>query len=816
MDVARFGDWATMSYTNAKVRENYSRRFRIRFPNEELPAARPLRMTPVYDRLKAQGAVFGAAFGLEHPLWFAPLGTEAREDVTYRRSNAHAPVGAECRAVREAVGLSEISSFAKYEVTGSGAGAWLERMLANTLPREGRLTLSPMLNDEGKLIGDFTVANAGRDRFFVFGSGIAEQYHLRWFEAHLPPTGVAIRALRTELLGLGIAGPKARELLSRVCRDDVSNAALPFLSFRALDVAMLPARVGRISFTGELGYEIWVPADCQLALYEALVAAGADLGLVHFGARALNSLRLEKSFGNWAREYRPIYTPGGSRARALRRRRETGLRRSRGCAAGSRARPGAAARDVRGRRRRRRRDRRRAGVARRQGRRLGHLRRVRALRGEIDRAGLRAGGACARRERVRNRDPGRTPHRIDRTRAAPRSGGHADAALVAGADPGARRHPETLPPMIGLNDLGRHHAALRGAIDEAIARVRDRGVYVLGPEVAAFEGEFAAYCGAGECVAVGNGTDALELALRALGIGAGDEVATAANAGGYATSAILGSGAVPVYADVVDATLQMDPAALAARITPRTRAVVVTHLYGRLADVDALASVARERGIALVEDCAQAHGASRRGRKAGTFGVLGCFSFYPSKNLGALGDAGAVVTGDAALAARVRELRMYGWREKYHCAIPGGMNSRMDELQAAVLRVMLPCLDAWNRRRREIAECYTAAISHPAIRLPAGADPGDGAADVAHLYVVRTAQRERLRAHLAAADVATGIHFPVPDHRQAARPGLQVDPGLECTERACAEVVSLPCYPELTEDEMAAVAAACNRWQPAG
>jgi dimethylglycine dehydrogenase len=310
MDVARFGDWATMAYTNAKVRENYSRRFRIRFPNEELPAARPLRMTPVYDRLAAKDAVFGAAFGLEHALWYAPPGTEAREDVTYRRSNAHGPVGEECRAVRERVGLSETSSFAKYEVTGPEAGAWLSRMLANRLPREGRLTLSPMLNDNGKLIGDFTVANRGGGRFFVFGSGIAEQYHLRWLEAHLPPIGVVLRALRTEMLGLAIAGPKARELLSRLVDDDVSNAALSFLSFRAMEVAMLPAHVGRISFTGELGYEMWVPADCQLALYQALVAAGEDLGLRHFGARALNSLRLEKSFGNWAREYRPIYSPG--------------------------------------------------------------------------------------------------------------------------------------------------------------------------------------------------------------------------------------------------------------------------------------------------------------------------------------------------------------------------------------------------------------------------------------------------------------------------------------------------------------------------
>ncbi len=309
MDVARFGDWATASYTNAKVRENYSRRFRIRFPNEELPAARPLRMTPVYDRLKARGAVFGAAFGLEHPLWFAPTGTEPREEVTYRRSNAHDPVGAECRAVRNAVGLLEISTFAHYEVSGRGAAAWLEGLLANRLPREGRLRLSPMLNDHGKLIGDFTVAHAGRDRFFVFGSGIAENYHLRWFEAHLPTSGVALRSLRNEWLGMAIAGPRARDLLARLCANDVSDAAMPFLAFREIEVAMLPARVGRISFTGELGYEIWVPADGQLALYDALVAAGADLGLAHFGARALHSLRLEKSFGNWAREYRPIYTP---------------------------------------------------------------------------------------------------------------------------------------------------------------------------------------------------------------------------------------------------------------------------------------------------------------------------------------------------------------------------------------------------------------------------------------------------------------------------------------------------------------------------
>ena len=309
MDVARFGDWATMSYTNAKVRENYSRRFRIRFPNEELPAARPVRTTPVYDLLQEQRAVFGAAFGLEHALWFAPTGADPVEDVTFRRSNAHGPVREECAAVRNAVGLLEIATFAKYEVSGAGAESWLNHLLANRLPREGRISLSPMLNHNGKLIGDFTVANAGGNHYFLFGSGIAEEYHLRWFESHLPASNVALRSLRTELLGFAIAGPRARDLLATLCADDVGNATFPFLSFRKTAVASVPAWVGRISFTGELGYEIWVPADCQRALYAALLEAGGKFGLRHFGARALHSLRLEKSFGNWAREYRPIYSP---------------------------------------------------------------------------------------------------------------------------------------------------------------------------------------------------------------------------------------------------------------------------------------------------------------------------------------------------------------------------------------------------------------------------------------------------------------------------------------------------------------------------
>jgi dimethylglycine dehydrogenase len=309
MDVARFGDWTTRGYTNAKVRENYSRRFRIRFPNEEMPAARPLRTSPVYDRLKQCGAVFGDSFGLEHALWFAPSSSAASEDITFRRSNAHGPVGEECRAVRNSVGLMETSSYSKYVVTGPGAEAWLSKLLINRLPVTGRILLAPMLNPHGKLIGDFTVARLADERFYLFGSGIAEGYHMRWFEAQQPNTGVAIRSLRSELTGFSIAGPGSRELLRRLVAADVSNEAFPFLSFRTMDLRTVRAMVGRVTFTGDLGYEVWVAADYQRCLYDHLVAAGRDLGLRHFGARALHSLRLEKSFGTWAREFRPIYGP---------------------------------------------------------------------------------------------------------------------------------------------------------------------------------------------------------------------------------------------------------------------------------------------------------------------------------------------------------------------------------------------------------------------------------------------------------------------------------------------------------------------------
>ncbi|MDE2349494.1 MAG: FAD-dependent oxidoreductase, partial [Gammaproteobacteria bacterium] len=309
MDVARYGDWTTLAYTNAKVRENYSRRFRIRFPNEELTAARPLRTTPVYEALRAQHAVFGDYCGLEHPLWFAPSAALAHDEVSFRRSNAHPHVAAECKAVEDAVGLLEISNYGKFEVQGAGAGAWLERIMTNKLPRIGRIVLSPMLNEQGKLIGDFTICRIAEEHFFLIGTYAAEVYYLRWFDHHPPPAGVTVRPCAMQYVGLSIAGPAARTLLQGLVRDDLSNAAFPFLSFRRMEVGMVPAYVGRISFTGDLGYELWVSTDYQRALYELLMGAGRPLGIRPFGGRALNAMRIEKGFGSWAREFRPIYGP---------------------------------------------------------------------------------------------------------------------------------------------------------------------------------------------------------------------------------------------------------------------------------------------------------------------------------------------------------------------------------------------------------------------------------------------------------------------------------------------------------------------------
>ena len=308
MDVARYGEWATRAYTNDKVRENYARRFSIRFPNEELPAARPQQTTALYDVMLAKGAVMGDSWGLETPLWFAPEGVEPKDIFSYHRSNDFEHIAAECRGTRDAVGVTEIANYAKYRVEGCGAEAFLARLMTNKPPKLGRLILTPMLNESGKLIGDFTIARAAPESFLIWGSSQAQKYHMRWFEAHLPADGsVALHRYDQGLVGLAIAGPKSRELLQRLTDEDVSNAGMRFMDFRAFDVANVPAMVNRVSYTGELGYEIWVTPEYQRRLYQGIVTAGADLGLVHFGMRALLSMRLEKNFPTWYRELRPIY-----------------------------------------------------------------------------------------------------------------------------------------------------------------------------------------------------------------------------------------------------------------------------------------------------------------------------------------------------------------------------------------------------------------------------------------------------------------------------------------------------------------------------
>ncbi|MER8638377.1 FAD-dependent oxidoreductase [Mesorhizobium sp. M1365] len=314
MDVARFGEWATLRYTNAKVRENYSRRFSIRFPNEELPAARPAQTTPLYDTMLANNAVMGDSWGLETPLWFAPRGSEPKDVVSFHRSNDFGAISEEVRATREKVGVTEIANFAKYEVSGPGAEDFLNRLMTNRMPKTGRIVLTPMLNEFGRLIGDFTIAKAGprggEERFMIWGSSAAQKYHMRWFEKHLPKDGsIRIHRFDQTLVGLSIAGPKSRDLLQRLVDVDISTKAFRFMDFREMAVGGAPCMVNRITYTGDLGYEIWMAPAYQRLVYKAIKEAGEEFGLVDFGMRALLSMRLEKNFPTWFRELRPIYGP---------------------------------------------------------------------------------------------------------------------------------------------------------------------------------------------------------------------------------------------------------------------------------------------------------------------------------------------------------------------------------------------------------------------------------------------------------------------------------------------------------------------------
>lgn len=341
-----------------------------------------------------------------------------------------------------------------------------------------------------------------------------------------------------------------------------------------------------------------------------------------------------------------------------------------------------------------------------------------------------------------------------------------------------------------------------------VQRVIDSGWYVLGPHVREFEAAFARFVGVEHAVGVGNGTDALTLALRALGVGSGQRVVTVANAGCYASTAIHQLGAEPVYVDVDADRLTMAPQALAQALAAApAAAVVVTHLYGQMADMPPLIALCDAAGVPLIEDAAQAHGAVLDGRPAGSWGALGCFSFYPTKNLGALGDGGAVVTGDAALAERLRALRLYGWAQKYEVTVPGGVNSRLDELQAAVLLAKLPHLAAANAARRAIAARYQAAFADLPLICPRPA----GADHAMHLYAVRTPARAALQSHLAAAGVACDVHYPYADHRQRVSSGRAV-PDLPVTDAACAQVLSLPCYPGLGPEQVQQVVDAVRRF----
>ena len=356
-------------------------------------------------------------------------------------------------------------------------------------------------------------------------------------------------------------------------------------------------------------------------------------------------------------------------------------------------------------------------------------------------------------------------------------------------------------------ELSRQVTALRDELDAAIAAVLDSGRFVGGEAVERFEHEFAEWCGAPHAVGVASGTDALTLALQAVGVGAGDEVITVANTCVPTVVGIEQTGAIPVLVDASRESMTIDPERVAEAIGPRTRAVVPVHLYGRCADIDPLLDLAREHGIKVVEDCAQAHGATYRGQRAGTMGDAAAFSFYPTKNLGALGDGGAVVTASEDVASTARQLRSYGERRQYDSVRNGGRNSRLDTLQAAMLSVKLGHLDEWNTRRREIASRYDEALVATGISAPGR--PADGE-HVYHLYVIAHSDRDAFRARLADSGVETLVHYPRAIHQHPGYSQLRGGGSLETSEYLASSVVSLPLYPELTDDEVAIVSGAVS------
>ena len=309
-DLTRFGNWTTKAFTKARVADQYSKRFSIHFPYEEREAGRAVRTRPVYEKQKSMGAVFGLNYGWEHPLWFAGEGKEGKEDYGFDRQDWLEPVGQECRALREGVGIIDVSNFGKYEIKGAGAADWLDKVVANNVPKEvGRSCLTPLLGVRGGIAGDFTITKLADDHFYMVGSGMAERYHQRLFQMVERPETVSFESLTKEYCGFNVAGPKSRELLSRLTQADLSNESWKFMRSQQITIAGIDAIALRVSFTGDLGWEVYVPTEHQLKLYEALLETGADLGVVPVGGRSLLSLRVEKGYGSWGREYSPEYWP---------------------------------------------------------------------------------------------------------------------------------------------------------------------------------------------------------------------------------------------------------------------------------------------------------------------------------------------------------------------------------------------------------------------------------------------------------------------------------------------------------------------------
>jgi len=348
-------------------------------------------------------------------------------------------------------------------------------------------------------------------------------------------------------------------------------------------------------------------------------------------------------------------------------------------------------------------------------------------------------------------------------------------------------------------------------IEAAVNRVLRSNRYILGPEVEALEQEFADYIGTSHAIGVANGTDALELAIRALDIGSGDEVITVSHTAVATVAAIEAAGAIPVLVDVDPDFFTLNPEQLQEVLTPKTKAVIAVHLYGQAADLDSIGKFCSENGLSLIEDGSQAHGAKWQGKRLGSIGHIGCFSCYPTKNLGAIGDAGLVTTNDEKLGQKIRMLREYGWQQRYISDIPG-RNSRLDELQAAILRVKLRYLDADNGKRRALAAQYSSLLNGQSVQTP---KTRDGAEHVFHLYVVRTESRQHLMDHLKAHDIHAGVHYPMPVHLQSAYQGrIRTATAMQITESLAQEVLSLPIYPELETRQLNEVVQALKHFVP--